>query len=202
MRRRPLLVLSLAVLPLLASADSWPPPETMNVFSPDGTRFVRIVPGSSLGETEGFAGEAKGPHARGLFYALQPDRSYRLVADVELVNPMAPVDALVTDRGELITFDNWHNAGFGKVVAMYGAEGALRASYTLEDLYGKEAGDVPRSVSSRWWRCHPLHFVDRETQTKVYVREWRGGGFVFSLPGRSFEYEPGTAPCSNGISER
>lgn len=198
MHSRICLVLGLAFLPQLAIADDWPGPRTANVFSPDGTHFVRIVPGSILGDTEGFAGAEKGAYARGLFYAHQPDRSYRLVADVALVNPIAPVEALVTDAGELITFDNWHRFGFGEVVAMYDAKGQLLASFTLKDLYGEEKlADIPRSISSRWWRCDPFHFVDPSKQTRVYVRERLGGSFTFSLPERSFEHSPGGTDCQS-----
>jgi hypothetical protein len=193
-----MLVSVLAALPAPTSADDWPGPVTANVFSPDGSHYVRLVPGSSLGDTEGFKGAEKGAYARGLFYAAQPGRSFRLIADVALVNPVAPVDALVTDRGELITFDNWHNFGFGAVVAMYDGKGQPLASFSLEDLYGEEGvKSVPRSISSRWWRCKPFHFVDPSAQTRVVVREWRGGAFVFSFPARSFEYIAGEADCAS-----
>lgn len=79
-----------------------------HVFSDTGRYFVRIVPGNNLGETIGFKGSPKGDLARGEFYVRQPDRSYKLVADVALRNPIAPVDALVSNEGYLLTFDNWH----------------------------------------------------------------------------------------------
>jgi hypothetical protein len=198
MKRRyhTLLALALVLAPAGLRADDWPAPRTRNVFSSDSSHFVRIAPGSSWGEVVGFEGAGTGDYAHGLFYALQGDRSYRLVADVALVNPVAPVDALVTSRGELVTFDNWHNFGFGAVIAIYGPAGALRAAYTLEELYGDEQlPDVPRSVSSRWWRCQPIGFVDPETETRIYVREYSGGEFVLALSPPSFTYHPGEAEC-------
>ena len=178
-------------------ADDWPAPHTRNVFSKDGSHFVRMIPGSNWGDVVGFQGADRGEYARGLFYALQPDRSYRLIADVALVNPVAPVDALVTNRGELVTLDNWHNFGFGAVLAVYDPAGALRRSYTLEELYGEEKlSDVPRSVSSRWWRCQPTGFVDPETETRIYIREYLGGEFVLALSQPAFTYRPGEAECS------
>jgi hypothetical protein len=39
---------------------------------------------------------------------------------VTLKNPVAPVDTLLSNAGYLVTFDNWHNAGYGQVVAIYG----------------------------------------------------------------------------------
>jgi hypothetical protein len=196
-RYRAVVVVAVILAPAGMRADNWPAPQTRNVFSRDGSHFVRIVPGSSWGDVEGFQGAATGEYARGLFYALEPDRSYRLVADVALVNPVAPVDALVTNRGDLVTFDNWHNFGFGAVIAIYDPAGALRASYTLEQLYGDEKlSDVPQSVSSRWWRCQPTGFVDPETETSLYVSEHLGGEFVLDLSPPSFTYHPGEAQCA------
>ena len=121
-----LLAVALVLAPVGMRADDWPAPHTRNVFSKDGSHFVRIIPGSNWGDVVGFQGADTGEYARGLFYALQPDRSYRLIADVALVNPVAPVDALVTNRGELVTLDNWHNFGFGAVLAVYDPAGARR----------------------------------------------------------------------------
>lgn len=196
LRLLPLVLALLAFIPSSLRADDWPGAQTKNVFSNDGRRFVRIVPGTSWGDTMGFRGAKKGEFARGLFYALQADRSFRLVADVALVNPVAPVDALVTNRGELVTFDNWHNFGFGAAVAIYGPEGTLRASYTLEDLYdAAKLAAIPQSMSSRWWRCQPIGFVDPQAETSIYVREYLGGEFVVSLTRPSFTYREGKAVC-------
>ena len=74
--------------------------------------------GMNVGDTFGFADAAKGPYARAEFYARQPDRSYQLAADVSLKNPVAPIDVIVSNQGDLLTFDNWHNLGYGKVVAI------------------------------------------------------------------------------------
>jgi hypothetical protein len=177
-------------------ADSWPGPQPANVFSSNGDYFVRIIPGESLGDTVGFAGAGKGRFARGEFYARQSDRSYKLIADVELQNPVAPVDSLVSNQGYLLTFDNWHNAGYGKVVAIYRPNGELVAAHALESLYEAERlKSIPQSVSSRWWRCAPHGFSDPEEQTKVYVFEYFGGTFVFDLVSGEHKYSSGEAEC-------
>lgn len=93
------------------AADDWPAATIQNVFSDNGRYFVRIVPGTSTGDSVGFAGAPKGPYARGEFYATGSNRSYQLVADIALQNPVSPTDALVTNGGYLVTFDNWHNFG-------------------------------------------------------------------------------------------
>lgn len=198
LRPRHLVLALFALIPSALRADDWPGAQAKNVFSNDGRRFVRIIPGASWGDVVGFQGAKKGEYARGLFYALQDDRSYRLLADVALINPVAPVDAVVSNRGELVTFDNWHNFGFGAVVAVYGPVGALRASYTLENLYdAAKLSVIPRSMSSRWWRCQPIGFVDPPDETSIYVREYLGGEFVFSLTRPSFTYRPGKAECQS-----
>jgi len=200
-RRRPAaLVVTLALGATAVFADDWPGPRTVSVFSEDGGRFVRLVPGTSVGETVGFAGAPNGGPARGEFYVRHGDRSYRLVADVALANPVAPVEALVSNTGHLITFDNWHNAGYGAVVAIYDPSGRLVRAWRLEDLYdAKRIADIPRSVSSRWWRCAPRGFVDPPTQHRVYAFERLGGSFVFTLVTGAVAYTAGRARCAEPI---
>ncbi len=178
-----------------APADSWPAPQRQEVFSEDGERFVRISPGESLGDTVGFAGAEKGRYARAELYVRSADRSFQLSAEFDLVNPMAPVDVLLSNEGRLITFDNWHNAGFGKVVAIYAPDGGLVKAYELEELYeDDELSEVMRSVSSRWWRCKPEGWSDPAQQTRVYVHEFRGGYWVFSLADGANSYQAGKSP--------
>lgn len=184
-----------ACLQLLA--DEWQAPEVRTVFSADGSRFVRVVPGSNFGDTVGFSGAQKGSPAQALFYSLQPDRSYDLIAEISLLNPISPVDLLVSNSGYLITFDNWHNAGYGAVVAIYSPSGKPVASWKLEDLYSHEQiHSISTSVSSRWWRCSPFHFVSRREQRKVVARESLGGYFVFDLAKGEFAYYQGAVECS------
>src|SRR6476660_6123676 len=138
--RIPLLVLALTALPL-ARSDDWPAPIIREVFSPSRACFVRIIPGKSFGDTVGFSGAGKGPYATAEFYRLEKDRSYRLAATASLLNPVAPIEFLVTDRGVLITLDNWHNMGYGKVVAIYSPEGKPIRAYGLSDLFTKSEID-------------------------------------------------------------
>src|SRR5688572_18795218 len=104
-----LLILSMAPQP--AAADSWAAPQVKEVFSASRDHFVRIIPGSNLAATQGFAGAAKGPPAVAEFYQRQADRSYHWMRTVELLNPLAPVDFFVSNGGQLATIDNWHNRG-------------------------------------------------------------------------------------------
>ena len=51
---------------------------------------------------------------------------------------------------------------------------------------------IPRSVSSRYWRCAPIHFVEPKEQKAVYVPEALGGYFVFTLATGGVVHAPGT----------
>ena len=189
-------IVMLALLPCSVVADEWPAAQVQHVFSKSGLHFVRIVPGEGYGDTVGFKGSKTGAYARGEFYERQPDRSYRLIADVALQNPVAPVESLLSNRGYLLTFDNWHNAGYGKVVAIYRSNGELVCAYELEALYpAKQLEAISTSVSSRWWRCRPFGFVDPDEPTKVYVFEHFCGTFVFDLSTGTHEYQPGRSMC-------
>jgi hypothetical protein len=149
-------------------ADSWPAPTIKEVFSASREWFVRVVPGKSLGDTFGFAGSPKGPYARAEFYRRAADRSYRLTTEITLDNPVAPVQFLVTDRGYLVTIDNWHNIGYGKILVAYAPSGQRVASYALKDLFStSETEAFSRSVSSIYWRTDTLYV--REGQRSVYV---------------------------------
>jgi hypothetical protein len=151
-----------------AHADSWAAAQTKEVFSQSREWFVRVIPGTSLGETVGFAGSPKGVHARAEFYRRASDRSYRLIQESPLHNPVAPVLFLVTDRGYLVTLDNWHNMGFGKVIASYSPDGRLAFAGELKELFSSdEIGKFPASVSSILWRTETVYV--RDGQQSVYV---------------------------------
>ncbi len=178
-------------------ADDWPAATTQNVFSENGRYFVRILPGESVGDSVGFSGAPKGRFAHAEFYARGANRAYELVADTALQNPVSPTDALVTNSGFLVTFDNWHNLGYGKAVAIYGPKGRLIQAYSLEQLYAPDRlSKIPRSVSSRWWRCAPQGYVDPDKQTEIYVFEHFGGTFTFKVESGAFAYHPGQAKCT------
>ena len=188
--------IALNVICLLSSSrawgDSWAGPQPFQVFSESAKYFVRVIPGESIGDTVGFGGARKGKFATALYYVLQADRSYKLLHEIRLQNPVAPVDLLVSDGGHFIAFDNWHNLGFGSVVTIYAATGKLVRSYELDQLYSAALLQrIPRSVSSRHWRCHPIHFIEPKEQKSVYVPEVLGGYFVFTLATGETAYATG-----------
>lgn len=157
MIRNIFLALALA-LPAVVSADSWPAATVAEVFSASRDHFVRIMPGGNLRELRGWQGAEAGSSATAEFYQRQPDRSYRLVRTVTLLNPVAPERFFVSDQGYLITIDNWANIGYGAVIAVYDPQGQLVKAHTLADLFSaQEIDDFERSVSSIWWHQGPIY---------------------------------------------
>ena len=185
--RFPLLILALTVLPV-AQGDEWPAPAIREVFSQSRAYFVRVVPGKSFGDTVGFSGAAKGPFATAEFYRLEKDRSYSLAATASLLNPVAPAEFLVTDDGYLMTLDNWHNMGYGKVVAIYTPEGKPIRAYELSDLFSKsEIEGFDHSVSSIQWRKSAGSYIRPGGGTFNVTINDTGGAFIFQLSG-AYQY--------------
>jgi hypothetical protein len=172
----------------LVGADSWARATVKEAFSASRDWFVRVVPGTSIGDTVGFAGSPKGPFAKAEFYRRQADRSYRLVAEVSLANPVAPVNFFVTDRGYLATLDNWHNMGFGVVAAFYSPEGNPIRSYELKDLFSAdEIGKFTRSVSSIWWRKETAYVRDGQQSLYVLVDD-KGTELIFETETGAWQF--------------
>jgi hypothetical protein len=145
--------LLLVVLVRVADADDWPGPVEIQVFSPSLHYKVRVLPGKSVGDTFGFSGSPKGPYATAELSARSGSDDYKPVSTFTLLNPVAPIDVFLSDSGHVITFDNWHNMGYGKVVVLYGSNGAVLRAYALQDLF--PATDIALfvpSTSSIWWR--------------------------------------------------
>ncbi len=196
--------LSLLVATSLAIADSWPGPLTKEVFSESREYFVRIIPGESVGDTFGFAGAKKGRYAIAEFYRRAQDRSYQLVAEARLLNPVAPVDLFVADSGHMVTLDNWHNVGYGKVVCIYDPRGRPIRSYELRDLFqSEEIESFPHSTSSIHWREGPAYI--RSDQKTLLITVKSGADFLFGLETGQFkycEYQDKVYRCRNANQPR
>lgn len=165
-------VLLLSALSL--QGDSWFLPERETVQSADGQWRLTITPKQLKGQLEYFmdkvagaldAGAAEGIHAneaRGELYHKTGGGTWRRVARWRLVNEVAPVSALVTNDGTVVTFDNWHSVGYGNdVVVIYRSDGSVVRKLGLADLLEDEdISQLRRSVSSIWWSG--THRVDQE----------------------------------------
>ena len=150
-------------------ADQWPAPRIREVFSESREFFVRVTPGKSYGDLAGFASSNKGPWARAELYRRHADRSYKPVAGFALLNPVAPVEVFVTGEGYVVTLDNWHNAGYGKVLVSYSPAGVVVKAYELADLFSpEEIAAFMKSASSINWRSGALYLRSPE-QTMLHV---------------------------------
>jgi hypothetical protein len=152
-------------------ADDWAPAKVTEVFSKNRDYFVRVTPGESVGESMGFKGAKVGKHAHAEVFHVQPDRGYRLDREVELLNPVAPVEFFVSNAGDLVTLDNWHNVGYGSVLTLYRPDGKLVKAYKLADLFPRsEIDSFPQSVSSIWWHKGPA-YIDQDQ--KIFYMGYR-----------------------------
>jgi hypothetical protein len=185
-------------------ADDWAGPQVREVFSASRDHFVRVIPGKSIGDTVGFAGAAKGEYASAEFYRREGDRSYRLVATARLLNPVAPVDFFVSNDGRLVTADNWHNRGYGIVLAVYDAAGKPVKAYTLADLFTRAEIDAsPHSVSSIAWHSGPVYI--NQDQRTFYMMVASGRDLVLGLETGRFAYcerRAGKYLCRNSNADR
>lgn len=154
----------------LVRADSWPSAKVAAAASPTGQVVVRVLPGTRLGDVFGFGGARKGDPASAIYYRLGPGDAYVQYQKIPLLNPVAPLYIAVSDAGELVTLDNWHNMGYGAVVAIYRPDGQVLRSYGLSEIYNAaEIQTIPTSVSSVWWRCPiPPHFEPRSSSLELY----------------------------------
>lgn len=174
------------------------------MFSESREHFVRVIPGKSLGDSFGFRGMQKGPYAAAEFYRRESDRSYRLVAQAALRNPMAPYEFFVSNDGRLATLDNWHNMGYGQVVTLYDPAGKLVRSYELADLFpAEDIKSFARSESSVLWRNGPAYI--RGDQKTLLVTANSGGDFVFALDSGEYkycEYQEKTYSCRTSGAQK
>jgi hypothetical protein len=166
-------------------ADQWRSPSPLDLRSPDGLLQVHIAPAK-----EECCSQAT---------LTGPEGEKRVF---QLLNPVAPVDAVLFDDGTLLTLDNWHNIGYGAALAVYSRSGVLLWSAELEKLLPAEvAGRVPQSVSSRWWRKHPFEWTSEEDETGLrwfQITLWNEDRLRVRLADGAARYvpvaDPGDAP--------
>jgi hypothetical protein len=146
-----------------AWADSWILPSTRAYESANGQFRLTVEPAPIDSQLDYFreeiaASERGTPVDRPAPIGLLERRSangWAPVWAVPLVNPVAPVDALVADDGKhVVTFDNWFSTGFGEhVIVLYDAAGTVVRSMALTELLPEAYFEaLPRSVSSLQWR--------------------------------------------------
>src|SRR2546426_2971329 len=155
------------------SADQWALPKKTKYYSANKKYYVEVTPKKLESQLKYFEDKVdkkenagaltgvKDNRARAAFYIRHSDGAYARKSEFPLVNEVSPVSALVSNDGNyVVTFDNWHSAGYGDdVVVLYRSNGAVIKKFGLKDLLTE--GDIetlPRSVSSIWWGG--THYID------------------------------------------
>lgn len=151
-----------------ALADSWSPPSVQTYASADGTWKLTIYPRGLTSQLDYFQDKVDGKSSAGGIpgdsqkspighMERKQDGRWHTVWKAPLANDVAPVDALVSNDGASVTFDNWHGVGWGDdAVVFYAADGRqvrkFGLSAFLPDFY---IDALPHSVSSIHWRGEP-----------------------------------------------
>jgi hypothetical protein len=170
-----------------AFADDWPSPQTREVFSTSRDHFVRVTPGNSWGDVQGFKGAANGAYATAEFYRRDQAGAYQPTARATLLNPVAPVEFHVSNDGRLIALDNWHNKGYGTAIAIYAPDGKLVKSHALADIFtAEEIEAFPHSVSSIHWHKGPAYINKGEKTFYLMIKE--GDDLILGLETGRFAY--------------
>jgi len=168
-----------------AWADLWLAATPRVIASEDADIIVRISPG------------ATGRSARAEWFARADERTYRLTASANLLNPMAPVDVFVANDGTLVAINEWGAVGYGIVLAFYRNDGSLIRKYALGDLYTTaQIACFRHSASSIAWTGDSSFPQLNDQQRWFAMSDVWGLNLTFSLDSgalvRRSEYQ---APC-------
>lgn len=172
-----------------AHADSWSLPTKSRHYSPNRTYRLDIVPRPLESQLAFFSDKVKGAEPAGNppgsvrvgpSATLRRKRGalYRTVARFPLLNDVAPVTTLISDRGDfIVTLDDWHSRGHGSdTIVIYRGDGSPVAALALRDILTE--GDIlnlRRSVSSiDWWDSARIDQDSAELVLLVSARR-RGG---------------------------
>lgn len=190
-----MLVPAMLVVPLSAAADSWLPPREQVYVSDDGSWQLTVTPRPIRGALRYFKDKVDGRDNPGALAGARDHAVGQMLhgtADgwvvawrVPLVNDVAPVSALVSSTGRVVTFDNWHSVGHGdEVVVIYDKAGEVVRSMGLTDFLPKVyVGALPHSVSSIQWGGDHRITDDGELVLEVVVP---GTGTGIGFAGREY----------------
>jgi len=94
-----------------------------------------------------------------------------LVWEKELVNPISPYEAMITNDGKyVITFDDWYNLGFGEnVMVVYGENGELLKQYRLHEITNIPENQLSVSVTSIWWYFGHETYSENPDKVKILI---------------------------------
>lgn len=169
------------LLAISALADSWLPPSVQSYSSEDGAWKLTIYPRGLTSQLDYFKDKVDGKSSAG---GVPGDSQKSPIGHMEhkqggrwqtvwkapLENDVAPVDAVVSNDGVSVTFDNWHGVGWGDdAVVFYAADGGQVRKFGLSAfLPGFYIDALPHSVSSIHWRGEP-RVAESERQIVIPV---------------------------------
>jgi hypothetical protein len=177
-----LLASMLGVLsPPVLHGDSWVAPSVVTVSSPSSTYVAQVTPGSGFFGGYERAITNRESNASVIVSVCPAPGITNLVWSGKLINPAAPVEVYVSDGGYLVAMDNWHNVGYGPVIAIYDPKGRLLRHWGLDELFSpEERRQLRHSVSSIWWRTGKANFGGG-TEANLLVVPAVGKSFRFAL---------------------
>ena len=94
-----------------------------------------------------------------------------LIWEKELVNPIAPYEAMITNDGKyIVTFNDWGKLGYGEnVMVVYGENGDLLKQYRLHEITNLSESQLSVSVTSIWWYLGYETYSEQPDKLKVLV---------------------------------
>ncbi len=121
-----------------------------------------------------------------------------LLWKAQLVNPLMPMEAVVSMRGYLVTLNDYGEVGYNNAVSIYDPRGRLIRTYALDELLpAQERNEVVHSTSSRWWNLkakyyfteHPGRFYVVLQSGKALEFNLANGNFIFGAAARFIELD-------------
>jgi hypothetical protein len=176
-----ILIFGLATFP--AMADSWLPAKVETYTSANGDWRFTVYPRELTSPLAYFqdkvddksnAGGVPGDTQRSAIGHMECRREgrWQTVWKMPLENEVSPVEAVVSNDGDVATLDNWHGMGWGDdVVVIYSAKGEQLEKFGLDGFIPKNyIHALPHSVSSIHWRGKPrIDEADRQLIIPVVV---------------------------------
>lgn len=167
----------------ISFAEVWKEPHVLGAMSASADYVVRIIPGV---DSKNIKAEATTFKFHGGIYEIQKKWFVE--------NTVSPVLVYISDNGNLVTVDNWYEAGYGKVVTVYDPKGSKVVSYELKDLYGNEQLKKLENPSvSIHWVCYGETPEVSEENLKIW--DVFGGRHEINLSDGKKKYIPNDLTC-------
>lgn len=199
MKRISFIILLLFILASV-KADFWDDPKVENYFSNNGEYLLTVYPTqipkkyfawlhTNPKKKQKFsATDTTIVHCYAILYKIVDNHKIE-VWNKQLMNRSAPVEVIISNDGKfVITFDNWHEMGYGvNVMVCYDEKGNLSRRYSLENISPFPINDYFFSVSSIVWRCG-VNFISNQTIEICFIdRNKNSKKLIYDLIEQTFK---------------